>query len=159
MLAPAILYKDQIEHEFAKRIYDPEYFFYTGYGHCHEVPTIAAKDGRYDYAITDLNDNLIGFFSYSVYDVASAENFGLYSFDKGNPLVTAQVYREMHRIVRSCRRVTWKVISGNPVKRLYDRFCQRYNGKVHRFREVISDSKGVYHDEYIYEILKSDWNM
>lgn len=157
MLVPAILYKDQIEHEFAKRIYDPEYFFYTGYAHGHELTDLQIRDNRYDYAVLDTDDHLIGYFSFTVFDVDTIENFGLYSFDKGNPLVTVQVYQKMKQLVNKYRRISWRVIEGNPVKLLYDRFCNKYNGQIHHYRECTRDSSGKLHGEYVYEILRSDW--
>lgn len=158
MLVPAIVYKDKIEAEFSKRIYDDDFFFYAGYGHGHEIPTIQIQDNQYQFAILDTYSHLVGFFAYYVSDSYTAQEFELYSFDKGNPVVTTQVYREMCRIVHKYRRITWRVIEGNPVAHLYSRFCHKYRGRVHYFRDVTRTDDGKFCGEYVYEILKSDWS-
>lgn len=157
MLVPAILYKEQIEKAFAAHIYDTDYFYYIGYAHGHELADLQIRDNRYEYAVLDNDDHLIGYFSFTVFDVDTVENFGLYSFDRGNPLVTVQVYQKMKQLVNKYRRISWRVIDGNPVKPLYDRFCNKYNGQIHHYRECTRDDSGKLHGEYVYEILRSDW--
>lgn len=86
----------------------------------------------------------------------SVYNFGLYSFDKGNPLIGYDLFTEMERLVSLYHRVEWRMIGGNPVKKHYDRFCKKHGGNVVRLHDVCKDPLGHYVDEYIYEIVKED---
>lgn len=50
-------------------------------------------------------------------------------------------------------RIEWRVVSGNPVKKHYDKFCKKYNGNIIKLTDVFKDKYGNYRDSYIYEIL------
>jgi len=160
MLKPAILYKDIIEKKFAEQLYTDDYFWYTGYGMCNDLPEIAAQDERWQWAIVspeteDQEEKVIGYFAYQIVpETDSVMNFGWFSFDRGNPLVARNVFDKMEELVREHRRVEWRMIGGNPVKRGYDHFCKRHNGNSVCLHQVTKDVHGEYHDEYIYEILR-----
>lgn len=47
----------------------------------------------------------------------------------------------------------WHMISGNPVEKHYDKFCEKYNGHKHILKDAIRDRQGYYHDDVIYEII------
>lgn len=155
MLRPAILYKDTLDKKFAEQLYTDEYFWYSGYGGCNELPSYEPRDERYQYAIVDKDDNVIGYFAYQVQAVNDTVlNFGLYSFDKGNPLVGIDVFAKMEDLVKCHRRIEWRMIGGNKIFNSYKHFCERHNGNVIKLNQVTKDNKGEYHDEYIFEILK-----
>ena len=82
-------------------------------------------------------------------------NFGLYSFDKGNPVIGKDVLCEIKRIIKEYQphRIAWRMVSGNPVEKHYDKFCKRYNGKKFVLTDVFKDRYGKYHNDVIYEII------
>jgi hypothetical protein len=154
MLVPAILYKDEIENAFAKEIYTKEYFFYAGYAHCHSFPQITAEDNKYQFAIIDEQEKLLGYLAYQVNASGDCvDKFGLYSFCKGHYLVGKELFNKMEELVKTYHRIEWNMISGNPVKKHYDRFCKKHNGNIVVLHDVCKDENGNYHDEYIYEIV------
>lgn len=162
MLVPAVLYKDEIEKQFAKRIYDNDMFYYQGYTHGHELTEIKLQDNLYQWAIIGKNDNLIGYFSYRI-DPASDNvyNFGFYSFDKGNALVAHDVFKKMKELIKEHHRVEWRGVGGNPALEGYKNFVAKiaienpfWIVKIHKMIDVTKDNQGNYHDEYIFEILK-----
>lgn len=153
MLKPAIMYKEELEKRFAEELYSDDYFFYSGYPGANSLPDIKAVDDIYRYVIVQ-GKMLIGYFCYRIdrsTDTACA--FGLYSFDRGNTTIGKNVYAIMRKLVKTHRRVEWRMISGNPVQKIYDRFCRRYSGNRVILHSVVKDDNGQYHDEYIYEIL------
>lgn len=155
MLLPAILYKEEIEKAFAKELYTENYFYYSGYAHCHSLTEIKAQDNLYQYAIVD-KDKLIGYLSYTVQDSTDCVyNFGLYSFDKGNYIIGKDLFSELEKLVKTHRRIEWRMIGGNPVKKHYDRFCKKYGGNFVVLHDVCKDPYGSYRDEYIYEIVNA----
>lgn len=158
MLKPAILYKEQIEKEFLKKFYTQDMFYETG---CLEswVPDIKpSTDGyKYEYAIVNSKDELIGFLSYCIDRYAdSVSRFGLISFDKGNSLIGIDVGRELERLVNNHHRVEWRMIGGNPVEKHYDKFCKKHMGVKHVLRDATRDADGNWHDDIIYEIIKEE---
>ena len=156
MLIPAMLHKEEIRNLLKKYIYSEEMFFYSGWNG-YSVPEFPDEfDGcDFRYAIVD-NDKVIGYFSYT-FDMHSKclRNFGLYSFDRGNPIIGKDILYEIKRIIKEYQphRMEWRMIGGNPVERHYDKFCKRYNGKKFVLTDACMDRKGIYHDDVIYEII------
>ena len=154
VLVPAVLYKEQITKEFQKLYYTEDMLFETG---CLEQWRPEIEDipsaGRFDYAIVSGN-KLIGFLSYQVdYYCSSAYNFGLMSFDRGNPIIGRDVFEKLEELVSTLHRVEWRMIGGNPAERGYDAFCERHNGNKHIFKDSIRDAKGNYRNDIVYEIV------
>lgn len=156
MLRPALLYKEEIQHRMSNYIYDQDMFLYTGsLGFC--TPNFENNDDGtlYQYAIVD-NEKVIGYFTYHVdWYAYCVNNFGLFSFDKGNKIIGTDIYREINKLIYDYKmhRIEWRMIGGNPVEKHYDKFCKRYNGRKHILRDAIRDRQGCYHDDVIYEIV------
>lgn len=158
MLKPAIIYKDEIERKFNEQLYTQDFFYYTGYDGSTYIPEIKREDFLFQYAIIDAsksNDKkLIGYFSYSLSPFNDTiNNFGLYSFDPGNPIIGRDILKKMKELVKAHHRVEWRMIAGNSVKRHYDKFCHRYGGNIVKLQEAVRTPSGEYVDEYIYEII------
>ena len=160
MLVPAITRKEELTKLFTEHIYDKNIFFFTGYLHANKIPTFELEENIYRWAIIDKSyllksEQTIGYFSYCI-DTAndSVYGFSLYSFEN-NPVIGLSVYRKMEELIKSHHRVEWRMISGNPVQKHYDRFIKRFNGNRVQLHDAIKDGDGIYRDEYIYEIVKS----
>lgn len=154
MLKPAFLYKDILEKKFIEYLYTDEYFFYSGYGTCNELPKIIPQDGHYQWAIVNNQEQVIGYFAYTIQgETDTVLNFGLYSFDKGNPLIGKDTFQKVEELIQEHRRIEWRMVGGNPVKKAYDNLCKRYNGNCVCLHQVTKDMHNKWHDEYIYEIL------
>ena len=109
---------------------------------------------KFQYAIVDDNEKLIGYLGYSVdWYVSKAYNFGLFSFDRGNVLVGKEVFTKLEELVSTLHRVEWRAVSSNPACRSYDNFIKRHNGTKHILTDTIRDKKGNYLDDIIYEIV------
>ena len=50
-------------------------------------------------------------------------------------------------------RMEWGMVSGNPVEKHYDRFCNKYHGKKFVLTDTFKDRHGNYRDNVIYEII------
>lgn len=155
MLKPALLYKDELEEKFAEVMYNDDYFLYMGYAHGHELPKIEPQDNVYQWAIVNRQDKVIGWFAYRIDSHNDCVyHFGLYSFDRGNPIIGKDVFEKMEELVMTHRRIEWRVIGGNPVIRHYDKFCERFLGNKLTMHSVTKDHNGVYRDEHLYEIMR-----
>lgn len=156
MLKPAYLYKDELEKKFAEVMYDDDYFLYMGYAHGHGLPKIGTFDNEYQWAIVS-KEKVIGWFAYRVQpETDTVFDFGLYSFNRGNPIIGKDVFCKMKELVKKHRRLEWRVIGGNPVIRHYDKFCCLNGGKRVTLHKVVKDTNGFYRDEHIYEIVKGE---
>lgn len=177
MLVPAIVYKDEIEKQFAKRMYDDDMFYYQGYAHGHEMTEIKPEDNLYQWAIIgkitevrntivpDAENNgykyifhkyhygqkLIGYFSYRI-DPATDNvyNFGLYSFNKGNALIGHDVFKKMEELINTHHRVEWRCIGGNPALRGYVRFMEYIHKKYgyYVYKHRLTDVTKTPHGDY-----------
>ena len=155
MLVPAILYNEEIINGMQKYFYTDDMMYETG---CMDnwIPNIVEcpESYQFQYAIVDSYEKLIGYLGYAVdWYSSKAYNFGLFSFDRGNPLVGKEVFNKLEELVSTLHRVEWRAVSGNPACRGYDRFIERYNGNKHILKDAIKDRNGNYHDDIIYEII------
>ena len=160
MIIPAILRKTEIIHEFQKLQYTDDLMYLAA---CLDnyVPDIieSPDESTFQYAIVNSKDKLIGFVEYKIrwYD-SQALNFGLMSFDRGNPLVGKEIFNIMNNIINNMHihRIEWAMISGNPVENSYDKLCNKYNGRKIILRDKFKDRLGNYHDTILYEIINDN---
>lgn len=157
MLIPAILKKDEIVENFKRYFYTDDMMYETGNAFENWIPEISEDVSQelFQFAIMS-NDKLIGFLSYRIDFYSScAYNFGLISFDRGNPIIGIDLYGELLKMIEEyhLHRIEFRMIGGNPVERSYDAFCKKYNGTKHVLKDVFKDKCGKYHDNVIYEIL------
>lgn len=55
-------------------------------------------------------------------------------------------------------KVSFKVIKGNAAEKMYDKYIEKYNGRVVGYRKnEIMLSDGRYYDDKLYEITKEDY--
>lgn len=156
MLKPAILYKDKIIKNMQEYFYTDDMMFETGCM-CNWTPNISdcPDEKTFQFAIVNSDDKLIGYLAYNVdWYISKAYNFGLFSFDRANPLVGKEVFNKLEELVDKLHRVEWRAIGGNPACRGYDSFIKRHNGSKHILKDAIKDKDGNYRDSIIYEIVK-----
>ena len=156
MLVPAILYKDKIIEQFQMKFYSIDMLYETGSNSqwCPSIPD-EPDEGCFEYAIVDSSKNLIGYLSYRIdYYSSNAYNFGLMSFDPGNPIIGKDLFNKLEELVSTLHRVEWRMIGGNPVERHYDRFCAKYGGAKYILHDSVRDKNGKYHDNVVYEIIR-----
>ena len=157
MLIPAIIMKNEILENFNKYYYTNDMMYETASLN-NWLPNIEENtDGSlYQYAIVDSKGKLLGYLTYSIdWYVSCASRFGLFSFDRGNPIIGRDLFKEMNKLIYDYKlhRIEWRMVGGNPIEKSYDRFCYRYNGTKHVLKDAIKDRYGNYHDDIIYEII------
>ena len=157
MLVPAILYKNEIQTKMLEYNYTEDMMYYTGYLGNSLLSIEENNDGSlYQYAIVTREGRLIGYFAYTVDWYSSCVyNFGLISFDKNNRQIGIDIYKELKKLINDyhLHRVEFRMVSGNPIEKHYDKFCQKYYGRKIILTDVLKDRYGKYHNEVIYEII------
>lgn len=157
MLVPAILKKSEIESGFQKLFYTNDMFLITGTTQ-NWIPEIKDTGNNFQYAIIDKREKVIGYFDYTI-DLyySCAKNFCVVSFDKGNPSVVIDALIEFKKIINNSNihRIEWTMVGSNPVEKIYDKICYKYNGYKNILHDSIKDIKGQYYNYIIYEIIKN----
>lgn len=158
MLKPASLYKMVLETKMKEYYYTDDMMYYSG---ClsNALPDIVdiPSETLYQYAIVNSSEEPIGFLSYHIDWYSSvAYNFGLFSFDRGNPLIGKDVFTTLENLVAKFHTVTWRMMSGNPAERSYDKFCDKHNGEKIVVRDYIKDRDGQYRNSIIYNVINNN---
>lgn len=157
MIIPACLRKQEIEQKFKERFYTEDMLYENGYlgNWCPDISD-EPGEGHYQYAVVNSEGKLIGYIQYRVdFYSSGAYNFGIISFDKGNPLMGRAVIETMNKLINvyKLHRIEWRMVSGNPVQKSYDKFCKIYGGTRTILHDTFKDETGNYRDSYIYEII------
>lgn len=154
MLVDARVCREELIELFKAHVNDDDMYYFTANKDEKEFNYIGAGTNLCEnrqYAIYDEN-KIVGYFSYCLDEVESAPfnfgvelklfNFGLYSFDKNNPIIGLDVYREIQRIHRKygCCHVSFWMIKGNPVEKHYDRIIKHFHGRKKVHENLIDNS-------------------
>ncbi len=157
MMIPAVLKYNLLKDKFREKYYSKDMFYVSGDMN-NWIPDIDLDpySNNFQYAIIDKNDNLIGYFAYSIdWYASNAYAFSLISFDKGNVTVAFDVRRAIKKIINfyKIHRAEFCVVCGNPVEKHYDKFCRKYNGSKYILHDCIKTADGEYRNKAIYEII------
>lgn len=157
---PAIIYKDEIVKKVQSLWYSEDMFYYYGSPgttiFIRDNPDIGENTYNYQWAIVDKDENLIGYIGYNHNCYTNnVSNFGLVSFDKGNPCIgyaLEECFYEMV-MVRKVHRIEYGMIEGNPIYKHYKKFCDAFGGREMIFRDTAKNKYGEYINDYIFEII------
>ena len=164
MLVPAILFKNQIERYSDELRYSEKMMFYNG---CTETGRIQISidptEGRYQWAIIDENENLIGYISYMIdYFSSNIYGFGLIAFSDNKQLMASGILEAIRHIKKmNAHRIEWRCVSDNPASYGYDKIIEfmaksNYICHKHNLTDTFKDAYGKYHSCIIYELIKED---
>lgn len=158
MLYPAQLYKDELRKKLISCWYDPKYRWYFG-GEHNEFSVPENTDWRHDFVHLDNNGEVDGFFSYNYTDGSkSMTQFGLISFrDYAFPLIADALDRVKYMFENGAQRCEFWAFTDNPVCKVYDKFAERYGGKIVGRLTRSAYFDGEYHDVVFYEFLVEDY--
>lgn len=159
MLKNAILYKDIISEKMEKTWYDERYqYYYDSMPGNPDFPHQPEKTRQ--FASVDDDGNVIGYMSYS-FNLATrrAMNFGIISFDLGNPLFA----RDVRQMIAECffkfhlHSIEWFCFEENPALKGYRKFIKRYGGReIGTLRNVAFAADGQIHNAVLFEICYKD---
>lgn len=166
MLIPALSRKEEILRKFQALRYTEKIMYYNGCLEQGEI-TISEDDtlGRYQYAICDDNNNVVGYIGYWLDFYSScAWSFGLISFDdKPNRYIGLAILEVINSLKKmDIRRIEFGAVSGNPAVEFYDKLTKKFfSSGLYSLRKFIKlrtfkDAYGNYHNSLIYEIIKWD---
>lgn len=154
MLVPALLYKEEIEKKMTELMYSDDYYYYMGYGTHFPQIDLQTRDCKWMWAIVNKDKKLLGYLCYEL-DLATdcIRNFGLMSFDKGNPVIGKEVFDKLKELIKNYYRVEWCCVGDNPALDAYIRFCTKHKGYIHKLHSATVNTQGKLVDSFIFEIL------
>lgn len=160
MIRPAILYKDQVALKMAETWYDPDYMYY--YDTTPGIPDIADKpDNQYQFVSVDDNGEVVGYFSYWVYEPSKrAMNFGLIAFRKKSYVFmkdAIQMFKDMFEKF-GIESAEWRCYADNTeALKLYRHVIDMYGGvEVGTLRKNGAPQNRKICDTVLFEVLRSD---
>lgn len=160
MIKPAILFEEQLKLKMAETWYDPDYMYY--YDTTPGIPDIADKpDNQYQFVSVDEEGEVVGFFSYWVYEPSKrAMNFGLIAFKKRNRTFMKDAIQMFKDIFEKfgIQSAEWRCYAENTeALKLYRHIIKEYGGvEVGVLRRSGVPQNRKICDTVIFEILRSD---
>ena len=160
MIRPAIIYKKELQEKMAETWYDPEYEGY--YDVNPGIPDIPDKpDNQYQFVSISEDGELLGFFSYWVYEpVQRAMNFGLMAFKKNNRTFMKdceQMFRDIFEKY-GLSSMEWRCYATNKnALKLYRHIIKKYGGvEVGTLRWSGCNQRRMICDTVIFEVTRYD---
>ena len=160
MLENGKLYEKKIGIELLIRSFDPNYqWYYSGIG-LNEFSIPIEATSRH-FASTTANGKLIGYISYQIdQSTYAACNFGIISFDMGNP----EFIKDVRKVVRAIferhgmNKLEFFAYADSPHLRGYRKLIKRFGGhEVGTLHDTTRLSDGKLHDTVIFEIMAEDY--
>lgn len=159
MLAPAQLYKEELNEKMIEGWYDIDNMYYHGGPASYSID-LPDNNSECHSFLSLSNDKVTGYISYDVdYQVMSADNFGFISFYKGNITFIKDTYQLIKDLFYryNFNRVAWYCYADNPAIRGYRNFIKEFGGRESAYlRQTSKLLDGKIHDSVIFEILRED---
>lgn len=169
MLKPAILYKEELNNKMSEYFYTPDMFYYCGYPentlisfnryYENDINDNDETNIPYQWVIINSKNDLLGYISYTFDTYLNmAYAFGIFSFDRGNPIVGRELYKCIMTLLNRLHKIEFCAMSGNPATKGYDRLlnkCKELGYITEKLisRDTTKDFEGKYHDRYSYGII------
>lgn len=164
MLVPAISRKDEVVKHAQQLLFTDKAMYWNGAIQLDGDLSYMCEviNDRYNYAIINNNDIVIGYFSYRVeYYDSSVYGVQFISFtDKAeDKAIIANDLRTIFKEFERFHRIEFRCAGGNPAEKRYDRINLYFKSHAYNkitLRDVFKDKYGSYRNEYIYEFIKEE---
>lgn len=161
MLAPAQLYKEELQTENIKTWYLPENIYYNFSTGNDYIEILENNYNCHQFVSVNKNNNIIGYISYDInWEIMSVTNLGIISFQRGNINFIKDVYQAITDIFEKyhMKRLEWFCIKDNPVLKSYEKKVLKFGGsKCGEFTQSVKLMDGKLHDCVYFEILSTNF--
>lgn len=162
MLKLAKLYESQLQQLFNNIVFDDKYKFYNATNYYNfNLELTNDTWSHIDYVSVDKDNRVRGFLSAKI-DRCSEHVSSLrvinfydlnYTFSKDFHQFLTELFTK-----HNYRKIAFTVIVGNPAEKMYDKYINKYGGRVvGTYKEDIRLYDGKYYDYKIYEIFKTEF--
>jgi len=163
MLKIAYPYKDKLNKAIQDIVFEEayKYFNQTSYWDL-EVELSKSTWKELQFVSVDENDNILGYFlAEIVRPEAYIDSLGICNFSgKCNITFSRDLYEFLDSLFTKFNyfKITFCVVVGNPIEKMYDRFINKYGGRiVGYYKEHVMLQDGKYYDRKHYEIFRKDY--
>lgn len=159
MLKYALDYTEELKRVDRQAWLNPDMKWYYNSAWNKEIE-VSTDDWNYIQMVSaDDDGNVLGYFHVAVDEIpGNLQNLGVINYgNKCNYTFASDFYRFLYYlfIERGFQRLEWSVTIGNPIEKMYDRFCKKVGGNIvgitHK-SAVLMNRQLV--DEKIYEVFQ-----
>ena len=163
ILKIAYSYKDILQKKFEEIMFKEYYKYYNN--DCYYDYDCTPKDSSWNalqFVSIDKENNVVGYLSANINrsdnKISALE---IVNFDHKCNITFA---KDLHTFLLDLfekfnfRKICWGVVVGNPIEKMYDKYCLKYGGSIvgtHKRHIKLYD--GELYDYKLYEILKEDY--
>lgn len=163
MLKPAILYKSELSKIHIELAYNKRYKWWICSSFSDLILKLPDNDWHHFYFVSiDPENRIVGYFHAGIdrenKSISSISMFNLR--EDGNILFARDLrdFMEFLLITRKFFRVEFNVVVGNPAEKIYDRFIEKYGGRVVGvFRKNVMLQNNRRYGRKFYEIFQKDF--
>ena len=161
ILKLAYTYENQLQQLFKKIIFQEKYKYYN-YSN-YWTYNLKLSENSWDsieMVSVDEQDNVRGFLSASIArDSDKVSSLGMINFYDINVVFAKDMYKFIKDLFLkfNFRKIEFTVVVGNPIEKMYDKYIQKYNGRIVGIKKQstkLQDNK--YYDVKMYEIFRDD---
>lgn len=165
MLKLAYFYKQQLQEEYQKIIFDEKYKFYFCQSYWdYEFHTSTGDSNWYgiEYVSVNKDGDIIGYLGADINRDSNKVNcLKIINFkNKGNITFSKDLYNFLMELFTKykVRKIEFSVVVGNPIEKMYDKYVQKYGGHIAgQYTKYIKLIDGEYYDYKMYEIFREDY--
>lgn len=161
MLKYAMDYESELKKVDRENWLNPAMKWYSTGGFNREIEVSREDWNMIQMVSVDEEGHVHGYFHVNVYEAESSlVDLGVVNYGKKcDPMFALDFYRFLCYLFleRGFRRLEWTVVIGNPIEKMYDRFCKKAGGRiVGTRRKAVMLMNREFADEKIYEIFHDD---
>ena len=161
MLRYALDYEDELKRADRQSWLKPAMKWYNVGGWNKEIEVSRDDWNVIQMVSVDDDGHVRGYFHVNVFEAQSSLiDLGVVNYGaKCDPVFALDFYRFLCYLFveRGFRRLEWTVVIGNPIEKMYDRFCRKAGGRIIGVRhDAVMLMNREYADEKIYEVFHDD---
>lgn len=163
MLKLAYNYLSELNNTYREIVFDDKYKFYNTSGYwTYELTIGNCNWSELDFVSVDKNDKILGYLGAGIdrnlnkIDYLRVLNFS----NKDNIIFSKDLYKFIIDlfIKFNFRKIEFNVTVGNPIERMYDKYCLKYGGRIVGVKKQdVKLQDGKYYDNKLYEIFREDF--
>lgn len=155
----ALNHEEKLQKAMRKIWFNDKYKFYSMGGYWEDIQL--AKDTYRQHQFVSINQNgdVLGYISYTIdRGTNSVYDFGIVGFADNKIIFGNDIKTVIKNIFKQFNKINFYVVVGNPVEKMYDRFIEKYGGRIcGYFCDNAKLTDGKLYDTKCYEILANEW--
>jgi hypothetical protein len=162
MLEIAKIHESQLQSLFSRIVFDDKFKFYNASNYYdYNISLDNDSWNSLQFASVDKDGNVLGYLSAKISRASEyVSSLQVINFYELNYTFS----KDFHQFITDLfikfkfRKINFSVIIGNPAEKMYDKYIEKYNGRVVGiYKEDVRLFDGKYYDFKVYEIFKNEF--